>query len=301
MVLTLGLYLGVRKLITGAILAIEADPDRLSLLGQVAVYATQALAVMFGAMIAASARPVGYALGLCVGAFCGMLFLGFELLAGASVFNLVPYLLPPFLALVGLVAGVIGTRVWGAAPGLNISAPNPSKLSSVQLGLADPSEVGRPTNWVRILFGAAVMVVGVTIIDEVRLGMQKYSGGLLQVQSMSQGRFITWQLATLLVLLGGVTAGASTGAGLRHGLIAGIIAGAAILGVCLKMDNAIPPVEYWLEWIAMDGYPLTAGPAILAIVGSIVVVALLGGWLGSALFLPLAPPQMRHRLRSGLD
>lgn len=302
-VLALGLYLGVRKLVMGAVLAIEPAPRSwwLSLSGLVAVHATQAIAVMFGAMIAASARPAGYALGLCVGAVCGALFLGFELVAGAPTHHLVLYLQPPVLVLLGLVAGVVGTRVWGPAPELNIPVPHPSKLSSLQLGVPDATEHGRPTNWVRILIGATIMVVGMTVVDDVRLGMQRYSGGLLQVESLSQGRFITWQLATLVVLLGGVTAGASTGAGLRHGVVAGVIAGVAILGICVKSGNAVPPIEYWLEWIAMDGYALTAGPAILAIVGSIVVVALLGGWLGSTLFLPLAPPQMRRRLRRGLD
>jgi hypothetical protein len=145
------------------------------------------------------------------------------------------------------------------------------------------------------------MVVGVMVVDPVRVFVQKNSAGMLRVESVSQGEFITWQLGTSVVLLGGVVAGAGTGAGLRHGLIAGAIGGAGILGICLKMGGAVRPVEYWLEWVSMDGYALTAAPAVFTIVGSIVAVALVGGWLGSALFLPLAPPAMRRRLRSGLD
>lgn len=302
-VLALGLYLGVRKLATGAVLATEADPAGwwMSVRGLAAVHCAQAVAVLFGALIAATGRPAGYALGLAVGAVCGTLFLGFELLTGAPARDLVLYLQPPVLALVGLVAGVVGARVWGAAPALDIPVPAGSKLSSLQLSAEAEAHHGRPMHWLRVLLGAAIMVAGVMVVDQVRLFLQKHSDGLFHVQSMSQGRFITWQMATFLVLLGGLIAGAGTGAGIRHGVIAGALGGSVILGMCMKMGSAVPPVEYWLEWTALDGYALTAGPAIFAVVGGIAVVSLVGGWLGAALYLPLAPAGMRRRFRGGLD
>lgn len=301
--LTLGMYLGVRKLMTGTVLATETDPAGwwMSFRGLVAVYAAQAIAVIFGALMAATGRPAGYALGLAVGAVCGTLFLGFELLTGAPSRDLVLYLQPPVLALIGFLAGAVGARVWGSLPTLDIPVTGPSKLSSLQLSTETAPHRGRPTYWLQVLAGAAIMVFGVTLADEARRLLQKHSAGLLQVQSMAQGEFISWQLATFAVFLGGVTAAAGTGAGLRHGLLAGLLGGAGVFGVCLKMGGAVRPVEYWLQWIALDGYALTAGPAILAIVGGIVVVALVSGWFGSALFLPLAPPEMRRRVLKGLD
>jgi hypothetical protein len=179
--------------------------------------------------------------------------------------------------------------------------PAAGKLSSLRLGPDVAPDPGRPTRWVRVLVGAAVMVFGVTAADQARRLLQKNSGGLLRVESMAQGEFITWQMAAFAVLLGGVAAGAGTGAGVRHGLIAGAIGGTAIFGVCARTGSAVPPVEYWLEWAALDGYALTTGPAVLGIVGGIAAVALVGGWLGSALFLPLAPPELRKRVLRGLD
>src|SRR5262245_28944645 len=293
-VLALGMYLGARQLATAAVLAGEPDPAGwwLSLRGLSVVHAAQAVAVMFGALIAATGRPAGYALGLAVGAVCGGLFLGFELYTGAPARDLVLYLQVPVLALLGLVAGVVGARVWGMAPALDIPVPHPSKLSSLQLGSDVEADRGRPTRWVRVLAGAAVMVLGVMGADEARRFLQRNSAGLLRVESLAQGEFITWQIATFMVLMGGVTAGAATGAGLRHGLLVGAIGGAGVFGLCAKAGGAIAPVEYWLEKLALDGYALTAGPAIFAIVGGVVAVALVGGWLGGAPLPRLAPPRV---------
>jgi hypothetical protein len=52
----------------------------------------------------------------------------------------------------------------------------------------------------------------------------------------------------------------------------------------------------------LDGQPLTAPPVLMAVGGGVLLISLLGGWLGGALFLPLAPESMRNRrLSVGLD
>ena len=230
------------------------------------------------------------------------MFLGFELLAGAPPETLVLYLQPPVLALLGLVAGAVGSRVWIPAPILNIPIPSGSKLSSLQLGDDLLEEQPRPTQFLRVLAGAAVIVIGVAIADQARHFIQKNSGGLLRVESLGQGEFITWQLATLVVLGGGVLAAAGTGAGIRHGMIAGVLGAAGIIGLCMKMGQTFAPVEYWLVKTQLDGQPLTAPPVLMAVGGGVLLISLLGGWLGGALFLPLAPESMRNRrLSVGLD
>ena len=185
-VLALGLYLGVRKVLTGAVLVADPDPAGwwLSVRGLAAVYAAQALATAFGAVVAAAGQPRGYSLGLIVGGACGTLFLGFELAGGAPARDLVLYLQPPILALLGLAAGAAGARVWAPAPVLNFPIPNPSKLSSLQLGADLEVERPRPTLWVRVIGGAVVMILGVAVADQVRGTAQRHSGGLLRVQSL---------------------------------------------------------------------------------------------------------------------
>ncbi len=299
-VLALGFYLGVRKLLMGTVLAVVSDPNEwwLSFNGLVAVYATQAFAVVFGSVIAAAGRLHGYAHGLAVGVTCGGLFLGFELLLGAPPEALVVYLQPPVLALISLIAGVVGARVWSVAPELNIPVPNPSKLSSIQLATEAVTNPDRPTSWLRIIIGVGVMVCGAVIADQARVFFQQNSAGLLRVQTFGQGQFITWQLATLAVLLGGVTAGAGTGAGIRHGLIAGALGGIGLLGICLKQGEAIQPVAFWLTRIYLNEFEISSPAVCIAVAGSILIVGIVGGWLGGALFLPLAPEHMRRRLRS---
>lgn len=302
-ILALGLYLAIRKGFTAALLVggPEAAAWWLSFNGLVAVYAAQAVAVVFGAVIAGAGRLYGYSLGFIVGGICGGLFLGYELLAGAPPQALVLYLQPPVLALLGLVAGVVGSRVWIAPPDLKIPIPTGSKLSSLQLGADVAEEQPRPTMIIHVLAGAAIMVVGVVVADQARHFLQRNSAGMLRVQNLGQGEFITWQLATLLVLTGGVVAGASTGAGIRHGIMAGLIGGAGILGICLNQGATLPPVEYWLVKTSLDGLPLTAPSVLTAVGGGVMFLALLGGWLGGALFLPLAPPGMRKRVNVGMD
>ena len=121
------------------------------------------------------------------------------------------------------------------------------------------------------------------------------------MESTGQGEFITWQLATFVVLCGGVFAAAGTGAGIRHGIMAGVLGAAGVVGVCQNRGEVLPPVEYWLKKIELEELPFTNPSVMMAVCGGVVVIALIGGWLGGTLFLPLAPPHMRKRLQIGLD
>jgi hypothetical protein len=236
-----------------------------------------------------------------VGGICGGLFLGFELLAGAPAETLVLYLQPPVLALLGLVAGTVGSRVWAPAAILNIPLPTGSKLSSLQLGEDLAEEQPRPTWWIRILAGAAIIVIGTAFADPLRYALQKNSGGLLRVESFGQADYITWQFATLISLCGGVFAAAGTGAGIRHGMLAGLLGAAGVVALCHSQGSALPPVEYFLTRSSLDHLPITS-PTVLGTLGmAVAALGALGGWLGGTLFPVMAPPHMRKRLQVGLD
>lgn len=302
-VLTMGLYLALRKLATGGVLALDSDPAGwwTSWTGLAAIHLAQVLAVAFGAVVAAAGREQGSPLGLAVGAVSGGLFLGYELFGGAPPQDLVLYLQPPVLALFGLVAGTIGSRVWGAAPKLDMPMPNPSKLSSIRLMEDAELDRPRPTLWVRVMAGAAIMVAGVVVADVARNTAQKYSGGLLRVQTVAQAEFITLQLATLSIMLGAILAGSSTGAGIRHGLLVGLLGSVGILAACAKTGGVLPVVDIWLVQLSLDGLPLHTPAVLTGIAGSVMLLSVVGGWLGGTLFLPLAPAHMRRRLSIGMD
>jgi hypothetical protein len=301
-VFALGLYLGLRELATSAVLASHYEPDGWwsSFEGLVAVCGAQGLAVLFGAVIAAAGRTGGFVFGAAVGGLCGGLFLAAELVAGAPARDLVLYIQPVSLVLVGGIAGVFAARIWGAVPILDLPFIDRTKLSSSRFALETTEDPGRPTMWIRILAGAMVMIASVAVADQVRSKAQKYSGGMLRVTSVGQGRFVTWQIAVTGMLAGGALAGATTGAGMRHGSIAGAIASVGAVGLSVMRGEPLAPIEYWLSVLSLSGAPSEAAPAVAAI-GGVMLLGFLGGWLGGSLFQPLAPEHMRRRLSTGLD
>lgn len=296
--LALGLYLGLRKLATGWALAFEPDPEAwwLSFDGLRVVFGLQAAAVVFGGVIAAAGRPRGVGLGAVVGGLCGALFLAAEVLGGAPGFDLVMLVQPAVMLAAGAVAGVVGARVWPAAPDVDMPLPTvPNKLSSMSLLKERPQQSARPTAWVRVLAGAAIIVAGFATAERVRFGAQKYSGGALSVSSQGQGKFLSWQLATLAALAGGALAGAGTGAGIRHGVFAGFLAGVGLVAVGAAGGGPPAAMEYWLTRLQLKGLDFLHPGVIGGVVGGALIVGVVGGWLGGTLFLPLAPAHMRNR------
>ena len=298
-VVAMGLYLALRKMATAWVLAHQVDPEAwwASIDGLSAVFTAQGLAAVVGAVLAAAGRGGGFAVGAAVGSVCGGLFLAAELLTGAPSRDLVFYLQPPILAFAGGIAGAVSTRVWVAPPTLDMPTPaaTGSKLSSLQFATSIPDNDSRRTQWARIFVGAAIMTLGFTLAEKVRHGAQKYSGGILQVNSLAQGQFMSWQLALLAVMVGGGTAAAGTGAGVRHGAIAGLIAGAAAVGLNAQRGGPNAPSEYWLDKLSLSGLPPQDPAAMLGVAGGVWLAAVVGGWLGSQLLPPLVPAHMRDR------
>jgi hypothetical protein len=303
-VLGLVAYLGLRKVLLAGVLASIPDPAEwwASLDGLMAVFGAQLAAVLFGSILAGAGRAKPLSVGGAVGALCGALFLAGEVLAGTPPEQLVLYLQPIVLTVAGGLGGLIGAQVWPSLPELDIRPPAPtgSKLSSMRLAIEETQEPARPIAWAHILAGAAIMVAGVGLADTARSKVQKVSGGLLKVETVSQGQFISWQFATLVVVLGGVTAGAGTGAGTWHGMLAGVLGGAGAVGLAHYYGVTTPPMDYWLARLAMTGPEVQEWGRALAVGGGIMIAGVIGGWLGGQVFLPLAPAHLRaRRLRMG--
>jgi hypothetical protein len=306
LLVALGLYLGLRKLTTGWLLAWDIDPESwwLSFEGLQVVFGLQATASIFGSLLAASGRTRGCFLGAFVGGLCGVLFLAAEIGSGAPALDLVLLLQPALMLVVGAIAGVVGARIWPAAPEVEMPLPtDSSKLSSLKLvANRETFPTSRPLAWTRILAGAVIVILSMMYVEQVRFGAQKYSGGALHVSSQGQGKFLSWQLGSLAALVGGVLAGAGTGAGIRQGVFAGLLAGIALIGIAGVNGVNPVPVDYWLGRLELKGLgPLHPG-TMAGVLGGCVMIGAIGGWLGGTLFLPLAPAYMRNqRLKLGGD
>ena len=190
-----------------------------------AIFVLQVISTAFGALLASAGRSRGITLGAAVGLLCGGLYLGAEAADGTPPTQLVFLLQPVLITVCGAIAGAVGSWIWAAVPELDMPAPLVKKSSSIELLQDTTTDPRRPTKWYRVVIGAVVIVAGMGLAEKARFAAEKASGGLLKVQSRGQGKFMSWQIATLAVLLGGAFAGAGTGAGLRHGIYTGVIGG----------------------------------------------------------------------------
>jgi hypothetical protein len=233
---------------------------------------------------------------------CGFLFLMAEILGGAPIRDLVMLVQPGILLAAGGIAGVFGSRVWPPAPTVDMPLPTvPNKLSSMSLLQESNRNTDRPTAWVQVLAGAVIIVVGFALAERVRFSAQKYTGGALHVSSQGQGKFLSWQLATLAALVGGGLAGAGTGAGVRHGIFAGGLAGGTLVAMGAAGGGTPVPLEFWLTQLQLSGLEQLHPGVIAAVVGGSILIGILGGWLGGALILPLAPAHMRSGQLKAVD
>ena len=294
-IVALGLYLGLRQLTTGLLLASLPNAESWwhSAEALVAVFLLQVAAAGFGAVLASAGRVRGISLGAIVGGFCGGLFLAAEVAAGAPPAQLVLLLQPVLLIVAGAIAGAVGAWVWAAVPEIDMPPPLIKKSSSIELLQDAPKDTARPTVWYRVLIGALIVSAGMAMAEKARYGAEKASGGMLKVESRGQGKFMSWQIATLAVLIGGAFAGAGTGAGLRHGVFAGLLGGigGGILGVV--RGEFSQPEEYLLKWMNLAVNSPQDPVAILGVAFGVLIAAMVGGWFGGQLFLPLAPKHMR--------
>ncbi|MCS6866483.1 MAG: hypothetical protein RMJ56_11345 [Gemmataceae bacterium] len=303
-VLTIGLYAGLHQVVIGLLASIESGVDD----GWFNDWGEKSgtdpglrlVAVVFGALIAAAGRVSGFTIGSLVGGISGVVFLAASWFTRGTA-DFWDYCQGALLVGGGGLAGMLATRVWGAIPTVEMPVVERNRLSSSFLALPKERPSQRPTAWLRIVLGAAVMVVAVATADTLRTGAQKYSGGLLKVSSVGQAQFLTWQIAVVGILGGGALAGASTGAGIRHGGITGVLGAAGVLALTAWEGESFRPVKYWLSQLQLGGVGPNDPAALVATTLWLVVLGVLGGWLGNMLFQPLAPPHMRQRLRSSWD
>jgi hypothetical protein len=302
-ILALTCYVALRKLALGIAFAVDPAASEwwTSPIGIITVQGLQAAAVLLGALIAASGQAKGSTVGGIVGVACGGAFLGYEILAGADPRELGLYLHTPVLAIVGGLAGLVGAWIWKAPPKLALVASASSKLSSLALKEVAEAQRVRPTVWTRVLVGTMVTVVAIVAAGDIRTVVQKYSGGILHVNSAFELRFVVWQIAALIGLGGAMLAGANTGIGTRQGFYTGLFSGLGVYALCMKAGFLFPALDFWLEQLGIPTKPVGTPVAAATIIGSVFFLGLVGGWMGGALFQPLDPQGTRRRVRGGMD
>jgi hypothetical protein len=301
-VFAVGLYLGFRKLAMGFVAAAHPDPASWWTSSQAvtAICAWQVVAVMLGSLVAAAGRVSGFSFGAVVGGVGGVLVLAGELAAGAPR-GMMLLIQPGIMVVVGAATGFIASRVWAALPTLEMPTINVQKLDPTQLVLEETAQKVRPTAWIQILVGAAIIVGAAASAEEIRSGAQRFSAGMLHTTTAGQGHFMTWQVGLFGMLLGSIIASGGTGAGVRHGLTAGVLGAIGILAVSFARGEPVSPIAYWLTHLTLGDLSASHPMVIAASFGGVTFLSLLGGWLGGEILQPLGSHAQRKAVNLGLD
>ncbi len=299
-----GLFVGLLQLWQAGpvLLGQDAAQWRASLPGLSTLYAIEAVAIVCGGLVAAAARPYGASLGLLVGLVGGCSFFLWELWQQADSRNPALLLQIPILAWLGVLAGYLGQRIWLPPPVVELPQPRSSRLSSLQFARASiQPPPAPPIRWWRIVAGAAIAVLMLLYAEVLPMSFQRYVLRQMAQTGIGPMVWVVWLVGIGGMVAGGVIAGATTQQGARHGFLAGLLAAPILIAITLRSGELPPPLEMTLARVGMAGVPASDPAAAGLCLGLVLFGMTLGGWFGSVLMPPLAPPSMRRRPRLGMD
>jgi hypothetical protein len=277
-VLSQGLYYGLRHLYLGVALSLQAHgaiPESAASFSHILLLqALQLIALGVGAVMAGAGQRQGFVLGCMVGVWNGV----FSVLCGPSEFlsAVALYGQPLIHAAFGALAGGAGSLVWTPIPA---SSPLGSRVLRKQSlpHRREPLFAG-PIAWWRVSLGSVIAVVG-TLTAKILLDwVLDHSGGKLSTSTDLQDKIVTWEIQSLAVILGGALAGATTANGFKQGLCVGVLTGIGL--ACFSSTNQ----HSTMELIALT--PVGA-----------FCLSLVGGWFGGQLLPPVVPKiRLSHEL-----
>jgi hypothetical protein len=258
--------------------------------GLVTGQALQAVSLFAGAMIASATRRRGLVIGASLGVADAVLFGGIRLVFGHSGDELTWLGQPLLLAFVGAAGGVVGSRVWRAAPELP-PIPGEGAIGHEVLTTVLPERPAELTveriPWLRITAGVLVAVGGTVGARAIRDFVVMAGGGT--GREMMQSHFITWEITVLAQLVGGAIAGATARAAVVWGFWVGVVAG--VLLIAVQAVGGIGAQVIVPAWLLGATVPEGSAAAFAMLGVQSLLMGMLGGWLGG-LVLPADP---RHR------
>jgi hypothetical protein len=279
LVLAQGLYLGLRHLITGTLLALWGDEALQEFLrtmpALIELEILQVTPLLIGAMLAAAGRRQAFVLGFTLGLVNSIASMAAQAFLTHQASALSWYGQPLLQAGCGCLGAWLGAVIW---------KPSAEDTLPVALG-----EEGRPRTalaqaqsmlagsvaWFRVAVGSLLAVAGSCwaqfLLDTVLIA----SAGRLDTTSHLQDQIFTWEIRALAILFGAAFAGATTHNGLKQGLGVALITTLALLAL---------PINH-----------KSANVALLTVISTF-LLGLTGGWFGSQLLPPL---QLRSKNTSG--
>lgn len=264
-------------------------------------YSLQAVALVAGGILAGVGRRQGTSQGAFVGILSGAAALASILanavpgimqtfssnlldaktpeqpvvIQGVPVHLVTLYALPVVHVIFGGLGGLLGSLLWKAPAGLEMPVlipPTPAPgtgLQAASAGEEAPTLLSGPISWVQVIIGVVVAVLGGAAATK---PVQNFLLRFFELKAGSnEQNFVTLtEIFALSIFLGGTIAGATRANGLKQGIIVGFLSGIGMLPF-LVTTKAEP--KY-----------------MLAVIGSSLFLAPLGGWFGTTLLPPAPPP-----------
>ncbi len=265
-----GLAHGMKLACTAALMAVGEEAGNSvwrTPVGGTVLLCLQAVALLLGGALAAAGRRYGAFLGLVTGLLSGGLFLVLQRTSGDLTAEATTV---GVATVVGVIGGWLGGFIWKPLPYLQPAGGTGDKTTRpTLLKRASKSALAGPVSWGRVVVGAAIAACGVFWPGVVVGLLLDASMGSLRLQSPLQAHLITWEVAGLLVLLGGAVGGATTRNPFKHGLFVGLTAIALLVGN--EFANRTLIVDHTLM--------MASGMLLLCLLGSL---------FGAQVFPPIA-------------
>lgn len=268
LILSQGLFYGLRHLLTGLFLASGGSSQQIweDVKNILLLQGIQVFGVLLGAVLAGGGQRNGLLLGALVGAWNGVLGVMLRQNPAQDLTVVGLYGQPLLQAAVGAFGGWLGALIWAPIPAISVPVGlNPTRRKPKR---PQPSPFAGKVAWFRVLAGAAFSVAGTLSATMIFQKMLDVSGGRLGTTHELQDRIITMELKALALIVGGALAGATTSNGLKQGLFVGFGASMVLIGV------QAPQTDRWFEF------------AILNMVATF-SLSMVGGWFGGQLFPPV--------------
>jgi len=251
--------------------------------GLVLLLVVRAIAVFFGSLLSASGQPLGVLAGVASGAVSLALMFAFDLRAGRVADNSMVLMAGAAGAMVvSLLGALIGRIVWKPLPRLIVPGmvPMPSRPARFDSGR---SSAGMEMV-LRVVLGLAILGYGTLQADNIQRALSQLTAS--GETSRLQLDLVTWTISALAAMLAGAVTGINGRSGFAGGLTVGIVGGIVVLVGQNRLDKVILPAhEFWLTQGTATG--TTAASMVFAGL-SCVLLATLGGWVGSQMMPPIS-------------
>jgi hypothetical protein len=264
-----GVFYGLFQLLVGGMMAVygmTSEEVRHGVHGVLLVQLAQAIALVASGVLTGGGQRHGLVLGGVVGVWSGVLSALLQQNPTPNISLLALYGQPLISGAIGAFAGWAGSLIWKPIP--PVHTPGLPLTPRMNRRMVQPLFAGKVA-WIRVILGALLAVAGSRSAGIIFNKIIDIGAGQLDTPEELYDIIITWEIRVLAMLIGGALAGAWTTNGFKQGVLVGFFA----LFLFLSQETRL--LRY---------YPRELQAVLL---GTSVILATLGGWLGGQIFPPI--------------